>query len=79
MLKQVIKLAHRGQVITLAMMISGIIMSSEIPTDTKGKSIVLVTKQRVEKADGQKAASLHLRGYRFSMRPLYSYIANIIC
>jgi len=47
-LKQIMKLDHQGQVVTLAMMISGIVMSrkaqlsemsSEIPTETKEKSI----------------------------------------
>ena len=45
-IKQMMKLDHQGQVVTLAMMISGIVlsrnaqlsaMSSEIPTDTKRK------------------------------------------
>lgn len=48
MLKQMLEMDHQGQVVTLAMMISGIVMSrsaqlsamrSEIPTDTKEKSI----------------------------------------
>ena len=48
MIKQMMKMDHQGQVVTLAMMISGIVMSrnaqlsamsAEIPTDTKEKSV----------------------------------------
>jgi len=57
MLKQMMKLEHQGQVITLAMMISGIVMSrkaqlsvmsSEIPSDAKEKSIEMRMRRRVK-------------------------------
>ena len=57
MLKQMMKLARPGQVITLAMMISGIVMSrnaqlsvmsSEIPSDAKEKSIELRMRRWVK-------------------------------
>lgn len=57
MLKQMMKLAHPGQVITLAMMISGIVMSrnaqlsvmsSEIPSDAKEKSIEMRMRRWVK-------------------------------
>ncbi|HSG44208.1 MAG TPA: hypothetical protein VLA72_13735, partial [Anaerolineales bacterium] len=47
-LKHMMKLDHQGQVVTLAMMVTGVVlsrmaqlsaMSSEIPTQTKEKSI----------------------------------------
>src|SRR5512139_3260192 len=56
-LKQMMKLDHQGQVVTLAMMISGIIlsrhaqlsvMSSEIPTETKEKSIEMRLRRWVK-------------------------------
>lgn len=58
-LKQMLKLDHQGQVVTLAMMISGIVMSrnaqlsvmsSEIPVETKEKSIEMRMRRWV-KAD----------------------------
>jgi len=58
-LKQIMKLDHQGQVVTLAMMISGIVlsrkaqlseMSSEIPTETKEKSVEMRMRRWV-KAD----------------------------
>jgi hypothetical protein len=58
-LKQMMKLDHQGQVVTLAMMISGIVMSrkaqlsemsSEIPTETKEKSVEMRMRRWV-KAD----------------------------
>jgi len=57
MLKQMMKLNHPGQVVTLAMMISGIVMSrnaqlsamsSEIPTETKEKSIEMRMRRWVK-------------------------------
>jgi len=57
MLKQMMKLAHPGQVVTLAMMISGIVMSrnaqlsvmsSEIPSDAKEKSIEMRMRRWVQ-------------------------------
>ena len=57
MLKQMMKLARPGQVITLAMMISGIVMSrnaqllvmsSEIPSDAKEKSIEIRMRRWVK-------------------------------
>jgi len=57
MLKQMMKLARPGQVITLAMMISGIVMSrnaqllvmsSEIPSDAKEKSIEMRMRRWVK-------------------------------
>ena len=57
MLKQMMKLAHPGQVVTLAMMISGIVMSrnaqlsvmsSEIPSDAKEKSIEMRMRRWVK-------------------------------
>jgi hypothetical protein len=57
MLKQMMKLDHQGQVVTLAMMISGIVMSrnaqlsamsSEIPADTKEKSIEMRMRRWVK-------------------------------
>lgn len=57
MLKQMMKLDHQGQVVTLAMMISGIVlgrkaqlsaMSSEIPTDTQEKSIEMRMRRWVK-------------------------------
>jgi len=57
MLKQMMKLAHPGQVATLAMMISGIVMSrnaqlslmsSEIPSDAKEKSIEMRMRRWVK-------------------------------
>jgi Transposase DDE domain len=57
MLKQMMKLDHQGQVVTLAMMISGIVMSrnaqlsamsSEIPTETKEKSIEMRMRRWVK-------------------------------
>ena len=57
MLKQVMKLNHQGQVVTLAMMISGIVMSrnaqlsamsSEIPGETKEKSIEMRMRRWVK-------------------------------
>ena len=57
MLKQMMKMDHQGQVVTLAMMISGIVMSrnaqlsamsSEIPTDTKEKSIEMRMRRWVK-------------------------------
>lgn len=56
-IKQMMKLGHQGQVVTLAMMISGIVlsrnaqlsaMSSEIPTDTKEKSIEMRMRRWVK-------------------------------
>jgi len=56
-LKQMMKLDHQGQVVTLAMMISGIIlsrnaqlsvMSSEVPTETKEKSIEMRMRRWVK-------------------------------
>lgn len=56
-LKQMMKLDHQGQVVTLAMMISGIVMSrnaqlsamsSEIPTATKEKSIEMRMRRWVK-------------------------------
>jgi len=56
-LKQMMKLDHQGQVVTLAMMISGIIlsrnaqlsvMSSEVPTMTKEKSIEMRMRRWVK-------------------------------
>jgi len=56
-IKQMMKLDHQGQVVTLAMMISGIVlsrnaqlsaMSSEIPTDTKEKSIEMRMRRWVK-------------------------------
>jgi hypothetical protein len=56
-LKQIMKLDHQGQVVTLAMMISGIVMSrkaqlsemsSEIPTETKEKSIEMRMRRWVK-------------------------------
>ena len=58
-LKQIMKLDHQGQVVTLAMMIAGIVMSrkaqlsemsSEIPTETKEKSVEMRMRRWV-KAD----------------------------
>ena len=60
MLKQMLKLDHQGQVVTLAMMISGIVlsrkaqlsaMSSEIPTQTQEESIEMRLRRWV-KDDG---------------------------
>jgi hypothetical protein len=57
MLKQMMKLNHQGQVVTLAMMISGIVMgrnaqlsamSSEIPSETKEKSIEMRMRRWVK-------------------------------
>jgi Transposase DDE domain len=57
MLKQMLKLNHQGQVVTLAMMISGIVMgrnaqlsvmSSEIPGETKEKSIEMRMRRWVK-------------------------------
>jgi hypothetical protein len=57
MLKQMMKLDHPGQVVTLAMMISGIVMSrnaqlsamsSEIPVETKEKSIEMRMRRWVK-------------------------------
>jgi len=57
MLKQMMKMDHQGQVVTLAMMISGIVlsrnaqlsaMSSEIPTDAKEKSIEMRLRRWVK-------------------------------
>src|SRR6266542_4024645 len=57
MLKKMMKLNHPGQVVTLAMMISGIVlsrnaqlsaMSSEIPTDAKEKSIEMRLRRWVK-------------------------------
>ena len=57
MLKQMMKLNHPGQVVTLAMMISGIVlsrqaqlsaMSSEIPTETQEKSIEMRMRRWVK-------------------------------
>ena len=56
-LKQIMKLDHQGQVVTLAMMISGIVMSrkaqlsgmsSEIPTETKEKSVEMRMRRWVK-------------------------------
>ena len=56
-IKQMIKLDHQGQVVTLAMMITGIVMSrnaqlsvmsSEIPTKTKEKSIEMRMRRWVK-------------------------------
>jgi hypothetical protein len=56
-LKQMMKLDHQGQVVTLAMMISGIVMSrkaqlsvmsSEIPTETKEKSVEMRMRRWVK-------------------------------
>lgn len=56
-IKQIMKLDHQGQIVTLAMMISGIVMSrnaqlsamsSEIPTDTKEKSIEMRMRRWVK-------------------------------
>ena len=56
-LKQLMKLDHQGQVVTLAMMISGIVMSrkaqvsemsSEIPTETQEKSIEMRMRRWVK-------------------------------
>jgi len=58
-IKQMMKLDHQGQVVTLAMMISGIVMSrnaqlsgmsSEIPTRTKEKSIEMRMRRWVKDA-----------------------------
>jgi hypothetical protein len=57
MLKHMLKLDHQGQVVTLAMMISGIVMSrkaqpsvmsSEIPTETKEKSVEMRRRRWVK-------------------------------
>jgi hypothetical protein len=57
MLKQMLKLDHQGQVETLAMMIAGIVMSrkaqlsvmsSEIPTETKEKSVEMRMRRWVK-------------------------------
>ncbi|MEO7838257.1 MAG: IS4 family transposase [Anaerolineales bacterium] len=57
MLKQMMKMDHQGQVVTLAMMVSGIVMSrnaqlsamsSEIPTGTKEKSIEMRLRRWVK-------------------------------
>lgn len=57
MLKQMLKLNHQGQVVTLAMMIAGIVMgrnaqlsamSSEIPGETKEKSIEMRMRRWVK-------------------------------
>lgn len=57
MLKQMMKMDHQGQVVTLAMMISGIVMSrnaqlsamsSEVPTSTKEKSIEMRLRRWVK-------------------------------
>src|SRR6266545_3916156 len=57
MLKQMMKLNHQGQVVTLARMVSGIVMSrnaqlsamsSEIPTETKEKSIEMRMRRWVK-------------------------------
>lgn len=57
MIKQMMKMDHQGQVVTLAMMISGIVMSrnaqlsamsSEIPTDTKEKSVEMRMRRWVK-------------------------------
>ena len=57
MLKQMMKLNHPGQVVTLAMMVSGIVMSrnaqlsamsSEIPSETKEKSIEMRMRRWVK-------------------------------
>jgi len=64
MLKQMMKLAHPGQVITLAMMISGIVMSrnaqlsvmsSEIPSDAKEKSVEMRMRRWVKGEIGVEA------------------------
>jgi hypothetical protein len=56
-LKQMLKLDHQGQLVTLAMMISGIVMSrnaqlsvmsSEIPTQTKEKSVEMRMRRWVK-------------------------------
>jgi len=56
-LKQMMKLDHQGQVVTLAMMITGIVisrkaqlsvMSSEIPTETKEKSVEMRMRRWVK-------------------------------
>jgi hypothetical protein len=56
-LKQMMKLDHQGQVVTLAMMIAGIVMSrkaqlsvmsSEIPTETKEKSVEMRMRRWVK-------------------------------
>jgi len=56
-LKQILKLDHQGQVVTLAMMISGLVMSrkaqlsamsSEIPTKTKEKSVEMRMRRWVK-------------------------------
>lgn len=56
-IKRMMKMDHQGQVVTLAMMISGIVlsrnaqlsaMSSEIPTDTKEKSIEMRMRRWVK-------------------------------
>lgn len=56
-LKQMLKLDHQGQVVTLAMMIAGIVlsrkaqlseMSSEIPTETKEKSVEMRMRRWVK-------------------------------
>jgi len=56
-LKKMLKLDHQGQVVTLAMMIAGIVMSrnaqlsamsSEIPTDTQEKSIEMRLRRWVQ-------------------------------
>jgi len=57
MIKQMMKMDHQGQVVTLAMMISGIVMSrnaqlsamsAEIPTDTKEKSVEMRMRRWVK-------------------------------
>jgi len=47
---QMLKLDHQGQVITLAMMIAGIVMSSEVPSKTKDQSVEMRMRRWV-KAD----------------------------
>lgn len=64
LLKQMMKMDHQGQVVTLAMMISGIVlsrkaqlsaMSSEIPTEAKEKSIEMRMRRWVKEATDVEA------------------------
>jgi hypothetical protein len=67
MLKHTLKLDHQGQVVTLAMMIAGIVMSrkaqpsvmsSEIPTETKEKSIEMRMRRWVKDELEAEAVSM---------------------
>jgi len=70
-IKQMMKLDHQGQVVTLAMMISGIVMSrnaqlsamsSEIPTKTKEKSIEMRMRRWVKDAIDVEAVYMPFAG-----------------